>query len=149
MKTVQSAEKHDMSRRGSTGNASYMLICQYQFPHTYADNDILIHIDDDHLENHDRKRFEDCLEKWIGCRGSGGLGDAIREMSPQEALAFLVELLDEDPEVQYTGYRVLVTTHRAQGYPVWSLEIFSKHPDSRTQVYDTENAPHLIPGSRY
>lgn len=87
--------------------------------------------------------------RFTGYEGSGGLGDSIKEMSPCEALQFLVELLGEDPAVGYTGYRILVTTHQAQGYPVWSLELFAKHPDSKTLVFDTENTPGLIKGSRY
>jgi hypothetical protein len=32
---------------------------------------------------------------------------------------------------------------------MYTLQLFAKHPETNTRVYDTMNAPHLIMGSRY
>ena len=50
--------------------------------------------------------------------------------------------------IDYGQYQAGCTTYW-NGYPVYTLELFAKHPTSRTLLYNTENAPNLIRGSRY
>jgi hypothetical protein len=38
---------------------------------------------------------------------------------------------------------------RDTGSPIWGLELFAKHPESATIVFNTDNVPNLIPHSRY
>jgi hypothetical protein len=38
---------------------------------------------------------------------------------------------------------LLGSVNHGSGYPVWSLQLFAKHPDSKTVVYTGEKAPNV------
>lgn len=58
-------------------------------------------------------------------------------------------MLKADKTIAWSGYRVLGTVNRGNGYPVWTLEIFAKGPDSDTEVYTGQVAPNVLSGPRY
>jgi hypothetical protein len=148
MKTVYRAELFRPSELGSLGKASCMLICQHQFPHAYDEVlDKLISFDHDKIMEQQYAHGSGCFKKHTGT-GDMGLAGWARRTSPEKILKFVRDILDADIRVEWTGFRILGTVHRGNGAPVWTLQLFAKHPKSKTLVYDTENAPNLIPGPR-
>jgi hypothetical protein len=146
---VYQAEAYRYDSLGSFGNASYMLIRQHQFPNVYdADRDKFTAWDDDRVFQNDYEHARRCYTEHTGT-GEMGLESWLRKTTPQQAIDFIVDMLKAERKVKWTGFRVMGTVNRATGYVVWTLEIFAKHPQSTTAVYDTESAPNLIRGSRY
>ena len=50
---------------------------------------------------------------------------------------------------EWSGVRVTGSVNRSNGYPVFCIELFAKHPDSDTKVYSGQAAPNVLKGSRY
>jgi len=128
---------------GSLDRTAYMLLRQYCFPdifnnqldrHMIADSDRIFSWDYDHARR--------CFKQYTGT-GELGLESWIRSVSDEKAMEFLKDILKADVRVQWTGYRVMGSVHQGNGYPVWTLELFAKHPDSGTEVYSGENAPNV------
>ncbi len=149
MARVFPAEPADMFRMGSLGNASYMLIRQHQFPDKYDERrDVHVHADHDHIIQQGYERAQACFKKHLKT-GEGGLAEWVRRRSPEEVIAFINEFLtphfgDRAKAAVWTGFRVSGTVHRGNGFPVWSIELFAKHPETKTKVYDGENAPNVL-----
>jgi hypothetical protein len=143
MPGVFQAEAYRSGAMGSLRNASYMLIRQHQFPDTYdGEKDKLIGWDHDRIMQQEHKHGTRCFQKHMQT-GEMGLQDWCQRVKPELVMALLKDLLHADESVIWTGFRILGTVHRGNGYPVWTLELFSKHPESATQVFDTKNAPNL------
>lgn len=133
---------------GSLGNASYRLYTQVNFPYEYdRDKDLLVSADHDRMQMWDYDRFKEFLKKVNEVASNSYLGDCFAQMGHQTALEILkFGLLPNEPKYQereWIGYRVMGTVNRANGYPVWSLDIFSKHPDTDTKLYSGFNAPNV------
>lgn len=127
---------------GSLDRTAYMLIWQHDFPNEYTDNDKIIGAD------HDRLRvwhsdFSEVVKRHTGT-GELGIGDWVRKNNPEKVMAFLIELMHADPLVQWTGYRVMGSVHQGNGYPVFSINLFAKHPESKIEVYSGDrSAPNI------
>lgn len=132
----------------SLGHATLMYIRQFQFPDSYRDNEKYKVADSDRCVQWDRAHVERCLDKYaVG--SESGLGWWVeRQKSDELVLLFLVELLKADPRVIWTGYRVLGSVRRGNGYPVWTLELFAKSPESNTKVYSSHIAPNVMRAGR-
>jgi hypothetical protein len=129
MKTLQASGPYRPYNLGSLDRTQLMLIRQYQFPWEYADNEPLISVYHDRLD-------------WV--EELGGLSEQrILEATDEENLRFLVTLLKADPEVAWTGYRVLGSVNLSNGYPVYSLEVFARDPNGSTPVYTGGTAPNV------
>lgn len=141
---VLMATGYDPNEMGSTGTAAYALIRQHEFPHTYDDTkDVLVSWDHDRAQRADWDHFKACLREFVGT-GELAIGSWIRQQYPEKALAFLVKVLKADeqyPGREWTGYRVLGTVNRSNGYPVFTLEVFSKGSDC--EVYSGQHAPNV------
>ena len=149
MAKVYEAEAYRYGAMGSLGDASYMLLSQYQFPDEYdSDRDKLTGWDHDRIMQQQYEHGTRCFEQHTGT-GELGLEGWLKRAEPEKVLAFLRDILKADPTINWTGYRILGSVHRGNGYPVYTLQLFAKHPESVTVVYNTENAPNLIRGSRY
>jgi len=150
MRRVYPAEAHRFgAMRSSFGDASGMLIAQHQFPVQFdQERDKLEELDHDLILNRDREHAIRCLTEYTGT-GDLGIGEWIRRSPPESVLAFLQDILKADQTVTWTGFRVLGTVHRTTRQALWTLEIFAKHPESKTPVFNTANAPCLIQGSRH
>ena len=149
MTKVHQAEAYRYGAMGSMGNAAYMLIRQYQFPDEYEqDKDKMRGCDHDRIMQQWHNHGERCFREHTGA-GELCLEEWIKRSEPEQIIIFMQDIMKEDPHVKWTGFRVLGTVHRGNGYPVWTLELFSKHPESGTAVFNTENAPNIIRGSRY
>lgn len=149
MQTVYQAEAYRSNAMGSLGDASYMLIRQYQFPNDYDhEKDQMTGWDHDRIMHQQHEHGTRCFDQHTST-GELGLESWVRGAQPQQILDFLKDILKADSSVEWTGFRILGSVHRGNGYPVWSLALFAKHPDTKTEVFNTENAPNLIYGSRY
>jgi len=149
MQTVYQAEQRRHGAMGSLGDASYMLIRQHQFPHEYdADLDKMTGWDHDRIMQQQHEHGRRCFQQHTGT-GELGLQGWAEEATPEQILAFLKDILKASDDVEWTGFRILGTVNRSNGYPVFTLQLFAKHSDSQTEVFDTKDAPHLIRGSRY
>lgn len=143
MNQVTKADPYNPGRMGSLGDASGMLIRQYKFPFEYEFGiDKLVSADSDRISYWcGIDRTSECCKRRTG-RGSMGIGDWVRNAKIDDIVAFLTEMLDADSTVMWTGFRVLGTVNRSNGYPIFTLELFSKGK-TKTKVYSNENAPNV------
>ncbi len=151
MERVYQAEAYRYGAMGSLGDASYMLLRQHQFPDMFdASLDQMTGWDHDRIMQQQYEHGTRCFKEHIGT-GEMGLEYWLKkkEATPEAVIAFLVDILKADRNIKWTGFRIVGSVHRGNGYPVWTLQLFAKHPESATVVYNTENAPNLIRGSRY
>mgnify|MGYP000718113579 FL=1 len=146
MEEVYRAEAYRDGAIDSHGDASCMLIRQYQFPNAFEPTlDIMI------SQNHDRIMQQDC-DRGIRCfeqhTGTSELGfkNWVMRVESSKVITFLIDMLKADISTTWTGFRVLGTVNRSTSYPVWYLQLFAKHPNSETIVYNTENAPKFPQG---
>lgn len=146
MRTVTPANRYgDM---GSLGDARNKLICQYQFPHEYDPKlDRIISFDHDRLYEQDYERTSAIFNKYLGTGGNYltmlayWLEDG--RITHKKILEMIKELLEADPTIEWTGYRILGTVNRSNGAPVHSLQLFAKGKDSKTKVYTGNKAPNV------
>lgn len=134
----------------STGNASNMLMRQFKFPAEFTDEDKVMQADSDRLLGWDYEGFRKTLWKFIG-KGEGAIGAWVRgemqgvmEATDENVMAFIKEALKVDevyPGVQWTGWQVTGTVHRANGFPIYSLSLFANR--SGVAVYSDESAPNV------
>lgn len=120
-----------------------MYLRQYQFPDTF-DGQLDKHMtaDSDRVFSWDYHHARRCFQQHTGT-GELGLEAWIKSTTDEKAMEFLKDILKADTSVQWTGYRVMGSVHQGNGYPVWTLELFAKHPDSHTEVYTGGNAPNI------
>jgi len=144
---VQSAEPYRYGELGSLGRASGMLIRQFQFPSKYSPEDKFISADGDRCLQWDHDHARRCFTEHTG-KGELGLGDWVGRATDEQMITFIVDLLKADASVEWTGYRVLGTVNRSNGFPVWTLQLFAKHPDSDTEVFTGPGAPNVLKGPR-
>jgi hypothetical protein len=149
MEKVFQAEPYRYGAMGSLGNASYMLIRQHQFPNEFSPAlDKMVGWDHDRIIQQQYEHGSRCFKEHTGT-GDMGLEYWIKGAAPEKVIAFLQDILKADPIVKWTGFRVLGTVNRSNGYPVWTLQLFAKHPQSKTVVYDGQNAPNVACVSRH
>tara|TARA_B100000614_G_scaffold262909_1_gene300653 strand:+ start:163138 stop:163686 length:549 start_codon:yes stop_codon:yes gene_type:complete len=135
---------------GSLGRASNKLFCQRDFPLFYCeqeyvegapedlDYDRMIQADSDRISGWDYEHARRVSEKFFG-RG-GYSGHDIMGLSEPKRIEFLREILKADehyPDREWTGYRVTGTVNVSNGFPIYSLWLFSKGRKTETEV----NAP--------
>lgn len=137
-------EPYSFGKLGSLGSATYMLIRQHDFPDTYEDHETLMQADHDRVVYWDHEHASRCFQEHTG---SGHLESWARRASASAILKFLKDLLKADPDIKWTGFRILGSVHRGNGYPVWGLELFAKDPKSKTKVYSGQRAPNVKGGT--
>jgi hypothetical protein len=120
-----------------------MLMVQHQFPNTYDETrDALTGADSDRISGWDYEHARRCCKEHTNS-GDQGIGYWAQRQPPEKVLVFLKDLLKADPAKEWTGFRVLGTVHRSNGFVVWSLELFAKHPETDTPVYSGSCAPNV------
>lgn len=128
---------------GSFDKTSYMLIRQYQFPDVYyRDMDILLSADDDRCFMWDYKYTRRCFTEHLGT-GEGALERWAMSATLEKIMAFLKDILKADEATNWTGFRIMGTVNRANGFPVWTFQLFAKHPETDTKVYSGLDAPNV------
>lgn len=141
-KRVYPATPYQYGRLGSLGDASYMLLRQYRFPDTYSEKDELIVRDHDRCMDQDYEHARRCFKEHTGT-GECGLQAWLERATDEQVIKFLEDILKVDRNIGWTGYRITGTVNRGNGFPVWSLSLFAKHPQSDTKVYTGEDAPNV------
>lgn len=139
---VDLAEPQRFWALSSTGDASGMLCGQYQFPYEYTDEDMFLSNDHDRLISWDADHFRQCMEKH-GIKGEAGFSNPSL-ITPEKMLDFLKDIFQVEkkyPEVKWTGWRILGTVNRSNGFPVFSLQLFANN--SEVEVYSNGNAPNV------
>lgn len=128
---------------GSFGKASYMLIRQHQFPNIYNPKlDKMAGWDHDRIMQQQYAHGTRCFNEHTGT-GDLGFEGWVKSADPTRVIAFLRDILKADPAVEWTGFRILGTVNRGNGYPVWTLQLFARHPRSNTEVFDGQDAPNV------
>jgi hypothetical protein len=145
---VYPATPYEYGQLGSLGNAAYMLLRQFQFPDTFSGKDKLASADHDRCMQWDHNHASRCFKEHTGT-GELGLEGWLQRATDEQVIQFLVDILKAESNVVWTGYRIMGSVHRGNGYPVWSLSLFAKHPESDTVVYTGANAPNVQPKRRY
>lgn len=146
---VYPAEPYRMGAMGSLGDASYMLIRQNNFPFSYDTTiDKLVNADHDRLYQHDREHTSRCFEKHAK-QGELGFENWFRRATDQQIIDFLVDVMKADQKIKWTGYRIMGTVNRSNGYPVWTLELFALGKGSTTKIFSGDHVPNVLPGKRY
>lgn len=142
-KKVYPAQRYQYGQLRSLGTAAYMLIRQFQFPNEYDDKlDQRIEADSDRCLMIDYENTSRCFNEHTGA-GGGGLESWLQTAKDADVIVFLTDILKADKTINWTGYRVLGTVDRSNGYVVWSFELFAKHPESATEVYTGCKAPNV------
>ena len=127
---------------GSLDDGKYVLIRQHNFPDTFDETrDRLVHADHDRCIQWDYDHAYGCFKKHTGT-GDMGLDHWVKSTTNEKVLAFLADILKQPP-LGWTGYRIMGTVNISNGYVVWSLCLFMKHPDTDTKVYSGRNAPNV------
>lgn len=128
---------------GSLGSGSHVLMRQVGFPDTYDPRDKIHGADHDRIQSwHGYSEVDEVIRRHTGS-GDMGIGYWAEKANSNEVLAFCKEILKADPDVEWTGCRVLGTVNRSNGYVVWSISVFAKHPESDTLVYSDHHAPNV------
>lgn len=149
MEEVYQAEAYRGGAIDSHGDASGMLIQQHQFPNVFDPTlDTIVSQYHDRIVRQEYEHATSCFRQHTGT-DEFGFKNWVRTTDPSKVISFLMEILKADSTVTWTGFRILGTVNRSTGHPVWYLQLFAKNPSSKTVVYNTENAPNLIQGSRY
>lgn len=140
---VQPATKYKMANMGSRGNASSMFIRQFNFPDFYDDQlDVYEVRDHDRIMQSELEHANACFKKHTK-QGELYFETWVLNAYDAKILIFLKEIMRADKEIKWTGYRIRGTVNVGNGFPVWTFELFAKHPDSKTIVYTGENAPNI------
>jgi len=149
---IRKAEGHSWGEMGSFGKASNMLMRQFNYPAEYDNKkDVLRSADSDRLLDWDYAGFRATLKKHLG-HGEMSIGELIRAtdsagnyiMSDADVFAFIKEALkteEQNPGVEWTGYRVTGTVNRSNGYPIFTLSLFANL--SGVEVYSGDFAPNV------
>ena len=149
MQRVFQATPYQPGTLGSTGNAAYMLLRQYQFPDEYDERlDTHLQVDHDRLFQQDHEHASRCFKTYIET-GDMNFPSWLWNAKDSAIILFLKDLMKADARVNWTGYRVMGSVHRGNGFPVFTLELFAKHQKSKTKVYSGDDAPNvLLPAQR-
>lgn len=141
MTQVLLAEAYNPSEMGSLGRAAYMLHRQIKFPLEYDPAvDKMLSADHDRLLSWDYNHFRECCRRFLNT-GELGIGSWVRSVREKELFEFLKAALKADRLVDWTGCRVLGTVHRGNGYPVYTLQLFSNQ--SGCEVFSEDFAPNV------
>lgn len=137
------AEPYRPMELGSFGKATYMLLRQHKFPHFYERHvDEIMSVDHDRCLMWDREHATRCFKE----HGSNemSLERWVQSASSKRLFAFLIDILKAEechPGVKWTGFRIMGTVNRSNGYPVWSFDLFANK--SKTKVYSEGHAPNV------
>lgn len=138
---------------GTFGTGRAMLIQQYQFPHEFDERDVHEGWRTDQFEN---KRDSEVLIRYLRIPADevprGAMVDhpnfgmyfeqwARRSGDPDGILASLIEPVRANKRVKWTGFRISGMVYG--GRAMFTLELFAKHPESKTVVYSDEEAPNV------
>ena len=142
------AEPFRDGQMGSFGGARYMLLTQYKFPDTYADNKKTASSDHDRMIMWDREKWKEIIDKYEPVM-AGGFHHWLIHGSKKDLFNFTkdVMMIGNEPggmtaTTKWTGFRILGTVNPS-GYPIYSFQLFAKARGSKTKVYSGMMAPNV------
>lgn len=147
------AESYRPMQLGSLGNASYMLLSQFDFPSTFEESEQFWSRDSDRLQEHDSDHVAGCLRRFncgfesFNSTLAAELEGWILRQSPKDLLDFVADLLNATSYANWTGYRIMGTVND-RGHAIYSFQLFARDPNGTTEVYTGEPAPNVLPGRR-
>ncbi|MFA5062159.1 MAG: hypothetical protein WC526_03360 [Patescibacteria group bacterium] len=130
--------------KGSFGDASHMLLRQFNFPEKFTpEKDRLTLCDHDRIMERHSQAATAIFRKYTG-RGELALTDWLKSANDDKVMALLLELMQLDlPElgaIHWTGYRICYSVNRGNGYPVYTLELFVKRSeDTKVSTANPQN----------
>jgi hypothetical protein len=127
---------------GSLGSASYKLLRQHNFPHEYdREKDELIGWDHDRIMDHiGYGRFQNIVKRYDPAK-QYCVNSAASRMHYDDVMKMLAELLEVPTHKGWTGFRIMGTVNRSNGYPVYTIELFKNNTGVKT--YTGSNAPNV------
>lgn len=148
MLRVKTAEpyRYRASHYSHSKPANNMLICQHNFPDTYDERDMLLNDNTADLFVQDFNRVANCFKRHLGSSDIE-LEHWAHRVNSHSILNFLKDILQADV-IEWTGYRILCTVSTYDGYPIWILQLFAKHPSTSTRTYSDENGPNVLAPER-
>ena len=141
---VLMAEPFRYNALGSFGNAEYMLLRQHNFPLEYYSNEKLHQADHDRMLMWDYEGFSRICREYFNS-GELGIESFAQKASVEKIMSFLKDAFKADPLITWTGFRIMGTVNRSNGYPVFTLELFAKNPESDTKVYSGSSGANVKP----
>ena len=144
MRQVRQAEPFRYGAMGSLGNASGMIIRQYNFPWEYQEDELLQSSDHDRIISWQPDRWEQTIRKFKP--KNKGYTEWFQQEKPRKLLDFLAEIMkfDSNENVKWTGFRILGTVHRSNGNPIYTFQLFARKKGSTTEVYSgLHRAPNI------
>jgi hypothetical protein len=145
MPQVYPAEPYRAGALHSLGRASYMLMRQFKFPHTFREDEQLISTYSDRIDD---AKLRTVLHRHAGSYDDLRLENWFRTATHGRIQELLKELLEADLSTTWTGYRVTGSV-AGNGHTVWYFELFSRRPESHTAIYTNELSPNVLPGPRH
>lgn len=139
---VYTAKSYRSCSLGSLARTSYMYLRQFQFPDTYDGRDKHMTADSDRCFSWDYEHVRRCFTQHTGT-GELGFESWVLGATDQQIMGFIQDILKADSGIRWTGFRAMGSVHLGNGCPVWTLELFAKHPDSDTPVYTGPDAPNV------
>jgi hypothetical protein len=141
---VFTAVRYTPGALSSLGQGRNVFLRQFNFPLVYDERDRMVYLDHDRVIQHRGEKARECFQRHIGTAEMGLQSWLEKEgVTDQRVLDFLLDLTELKSEANWTGYRITSTVHQGQGFPIWQIEIFAKHPDTSTEVFTGEDAPNV------
>jgi len=125
---------------GSLDRGEYLLIRQHQFPDEYHADDVMTGADHDRCFQWDYDNARAACTNHMGT-GELGMERWVTTATPQAVIAFFQDIL-QTKEGGWTGFRLMGTVNRSNGYPVFTMALFRK-VNPKTKVYTGEDAPNV------
>lgn len=146
MQQVLLARPYRYGAMGSLGDASLMLIRQHNFPLYYQRGvDVMTSADDDRIRSwHGSDHYSACRKRYFG---NEWFENAVTKAFPDKVINFIIDAMklrnhvENGHIVAWTGFRILGSVNRGNGYPVFSMQLFSNV--SGTEVYSGPVAPNV------
>lgn len=144
MQKVFIAKPYTTNCMSSLGKASGVIIRQHNFPFEY--DEILDKIwtnDYDRVIEQKYSQVILCIKRHIGT-GELEIENWVRNSSVKKIISFFVDFLQALTDIKYNGFRILGSVNRSNGYIVYTIQLFYKHPDSKTKTYSEDyNVPNV------
>lgn len=126
------------------GNASEMLLRQLNYPLYSCEADTMTGRHSDRIIDQNISRAYDCFDRHgVRVEDEHGFRNWLSKATDEAVLEFLIDFLQADAQVAWTGYRVTGSVNRGHGGVLYFFSLFAKHPHSTTRVFSGLNAPNV------
>jgi len=143
MARVDLADIYEYGDMSSSGQATRALLRQSKFPYEYDENlDSLIGEYSDRL--HQFYGFDHWKKACKLIKSGRDMQGFLQYGKVKDIIPFLQFAMKADPDVKWTGFRILGGVNKATAYPYYIFQLFAKSPASKTKVYSSlRKAPNI------